>query len=407
MRVVSEGIWHVHFAGGQKVKWALDEDLRWAREALGERARFTSLPASRIVHAAWWPTLLAAGLGSFEGKQVICFADNPPALYLSQPGFTEAASRVDLWIARSREALGQFQSLGLNAVLAPYCVDPEVFRPMSDRAALRRECGLPEEAFVVGNFHRDSEGSDLGSPKAQKGPDIFFQIASELHRREPRTVVLLAGPRRHWLRRELKKAGVPYRFVGVVSEEDDYEINILDRVRLNRLYQTLDVCVISSRWEGGPYSALEGLFAGRPVVSTPVGVARDVLPEEFLFHSVEEAVERLMVIAARPISAIRLEELRESAVSRHSVSALRQSLLRAYEKLPVGAVGLAGLVRSGKNHIISGLMQRYGRASLQRPQVIRGNAPAKMLPVETPLAPIVDREVLLRSAADIAWFRAG
>jgi len=340
--------WHIHFAGDQRIKWALDEDLRWAREALAERAVFCPLPGARIVHAAWWPELKAIGFSALEGKTVVCFADNPPALYLTLPEFAEAAARVDLWIARSREAQAQFQALGLPVALAPYCVDGEVFRPLDEAPAIRGELGLAEDTFVIGNFHRDSEGSDLRRPKKQKGPDLLFEIARELHRRLPQTCVLLAGPRRHWLRARLASAGIPFLFVGQdTGEADDFETNILSREQLNRLYQALDACVISSRWEGGPYSALESLFAGRPVISTPVGIARDVIPDSCLYRSIDEAVALLedhvrTGFLRKPLSAARANARRVAGLE-----ALRSGLLHAYRDLPTGPAGAVQTAFSG------------------------------------------------------------
>lgn len=396
---MNASLWHVHFAGGQKIAWALDEDLRWAREALAGRIQETGLASARIVHAAWWPALAAIGEAALRKKTVVCFADNPPAFYLTQPGFEWAARRVDLWIARSREAAGQFASLGLQVVQVPYCIDPQVFRPLPDRVSIRREGGIADDAFVIGNFHRDSEGGDLAKPKAQKGPEIFFEIARELHRRVPRTVVLLAGPRRHWLRRELERAGVPYRFVGRVMAGDDYTINILDRQELNRLYQALDVCVISSRWEGGPYSVLEALFAGRPVLSTPVGLARDALPEKALYRSVEEAVGRLESFAPGE------ESLRPDALRHYSLDRMKDCLLAAYADLPTGRVSLSSVLRSGAQAALHQVEARFTNTPPGPAQVAKGERPAGVLPVETPLAPGLDRDALRRSAADIAWFR--
>lgn len=165
---------HVHLAGWQKIAWALDEDLRWARTALEGRVVFSDLPRARIVLAAWWPAIEAIGERALRGKTVVCFADNPPAFYLTRPGFAQVANRVDLWVARSCEAVHQFQTLGLPVAQVPYCVDPEIFRPLPDGSSIRRELDIPPDAFVFGNFHRDSEGSDLTRPKVQKGADVFL-----------------------------------------------------------------------------------------------------------------------------------------------------------------------------------------------------------------------------------------
>ena len=257
------GSWHVHLAGGQKVAWALDEDIAWVRRSLDDKCRWTSLPLARIVHAAWPSAVSAIPAKALRGKFVVCQADNPPSFYLGTEGFDQVSKRVHLWIARSSEAEEQFRWLGLPVLRVPYCVDPAIFRPLANRMEIRRSLGLADDAFVIGNFHRDSEGADLLKPKLQKGPDIFLGIARSLRGKVPGLTVLLAGPRRHWLLNSLQAEGIPVVFAGEESGAfDDYPRNILSRARLNELYQALDACVISSRWEGGPYSVLEALAAG-------------------------------------------------------------------------------------------------------------------------------------------------
>jgi glycosyltransferase involved in cell wall biosynthesis len=343
----------VHLAGWQKIAWALDEDLRWARAALDSDVTFCALPRARVVLAAWWPAVEALGPAALRGKFVACFADNPPAFYLTRPGFAAVADRVDLWIARTTEARDQFLALGLPVALAPYVVDPEIFRPL-DRGPIRRGLGLPDAAFVVGNFHRDTEGSDLTRPKAQKGADLFLEIVRDLHRRVPATRVLLAGPRRHWLLGALESFGVPVTFAGErPGAGDDYARNILDRPALNRLYQALDACLISSRWEGGPYSVLEAALAGRPVISTPVGTARDLLPAGDLFRTVPEAVDRLEALARGGPAA----DLRARAQDGYTLPALRAALRPLRTAWPEGPEPAIRVVTGA----VSGLSARMVR----------------------------------------------
>ncbi len=355
--------WHVCLAGWQKVAWALDEDLRWVRRALDDQCCWSSLPLARIVHAAWPAAVHAIPSGALRGKNVVCQADNPPAFYLGDDVFAAAAPRVSLWIARSGEALSQFRCLGLPASRVPYCVDPGVFRPLPDRAAIRRSLGLAENAFVIGNFHRDSEGADLARPKRQKGPDLFLQIARGLRARVPGAVVLLAGPRRHWLLGALRAAEIPVVFAGrELGDSDDFQDNVLPRERLNELYQALDVCVVSSRWEGGPYSVLEALAAGTPVISTPVGTARDVLPQTCLFRSVGQAADLLVEHAECGSLSAPCAEAAAVAARSHSSAAVRDALLQAYMVMPVGRAPITEAALSAwglaSGHVVARAAQR-------------------------------------------------
>ena len=87
--------WAVHFAGGQEIKWALDEDLRWARKALDGDLRLTSAWRSRIVHAAWWPSAWVHGNRRLGSQKVVCFSDNAPSFYARQPEFYAVRPFVD------------------------------------------------------------------------------------------------------------------------------------------------------------------------------------------------------------------------------------------------------------------------------------------------------------------------
>ncbi len=340
-------LWHVHLTGWLKIPWALDEDLRQVRMAMGDRVRWSSFPRARIVQAAWPSAVADSSPGAFRGKMVICQADNPPSFYLGTQEFAQAAGRVDLWIARSREALEQFRLLDLPAVLAPYTVDKAVFRPLPDPGVIRRRLGISDRAFVIGNFHRDSEGADVRKPKMQKGPDVFLEIARKLRVEVSELTVLLAGPRRHWLLSALRKEDIPVVYAGEEpGDADDYGRNILPRERLNELYQAMDCCVVSSRWEGGPHTVLEALAAGRPLVSSRVGMAPDVLPEECLFRSPDEAVELLSAHARTGHLRILCDEAGQRAADSHGLDVLRGALADAYAGSPRGAASAGASIRS-------------------------------------------------------------
>jgi hypothetical protein len=59
------------------------------------------------------------------------------------------------------------------------------------------------------------------------------------------------------------------------------------------LNELADCSLTTSKWEGGPKAILEGAYAMSYVLTTPVGNAPDILPEENLFDSDEMAVSKL------------------------------------------------------------------------------------------------------------------
>lgn len=284
----------VHYTPGDGMGWALDEDLRLIRSALGGLVRETSAAAAEVIHAPFWQNLPMVAPQLLDQAFVIAHADNPPFFYLKQPEFLAGQQSVDLWVARSREAFEQFKSLRLPVEHIPYAIDPELFHPLSDKASLRREFGIPEDAYVIANFHRDSEGANLNTPKTQKAPEFLLAVLKRLRDAGAAFHVLLAGPRRHWLRDQLRQENISFTFVGRQNvETDDFGINILDRTQLNKLYNASDVYLIPSRWEGGPQSAMEAAACRIKILSTPLGVARDILEPDSLVRTPAEAAARL------------------------------------------------------------------------------------------------------------------
>ncbi len=164
-------------------------------------------------------------------------------------------------------------------VVLPYWANQHIWRKTGDKIELRKKHGLPEDAYLIGSFQRDTEGHDLKSPKLEKGPDLFVEFVSrnDLSRRQPIHVVL-AGWRRQYVINELKARGVSYSYFELPDQE-----------KLNELYQTLDLYAVTARHEGGPQALLECGLTGVPVVSRSVGIAEQVLPLESIRNDIYRA----------------------------------------------------------------------------------------------------------------------
>src|SRR5207247_1738754 len=105
-------------------------------------------------------------------------------------------------------------------------------------------------------------------PKLLKGPGTFVAALVRLREVIPDLSVLLTGPARGYVRRELEGLGIPYQHV-LVSSRDE----------LGPAYHGVDVCLVTSRQEGGPKAVLEAMAAGVPLVSTCVGQATELVRE--------------------------------------------------------------------------------------------------------------------------------
>jgi glycosyltransferase involved in cell wall biosynthesis len=124
-----------------------------------------------------------------------------------------------------------------------------------------------ESGFVIGSFVKDGVGMDDGlEPKLLKGPDTFVAVVAQLRERIPELSVLLTGPARGYVRAELERLAVPHEHRFARS-----------RAELGVAYGDVDVCLVTSRQEGGPKAALEAMASGIPLVSTRVGQAAELV----------------------------------------------------------------------------------------------------------------------------------
>lgn len=167
-------------------------------------------------------------------------------------------------------------------------VDTSAFAPASEmqRRRCRRRFGFNDEDWVIGFFGRSE------SPKDRKGLDVFADVIDVLAKRHRHPMVLTVGPHGQESMQLLRRMGSrcihrPY---------------VLSHSKLAQCYHALDAYCIASRVEGGPATLLEAMACGTPVVTTPVGIARDLATdgENALFfpkddaYSAAEQMERLM-----------------------------------------------------------------------------------------------------------------
>ncbi len=150
----------------------------------------------------------------------------------------------------------------------PIGVDMNLFKIPTNyqKNNARNYYNLPKDSIVIGSFQKDGVGWGDGlSPKIVKGPDIFLQTLNII-RKKINVSVLLTGPARGYVKAGLEDMGIKYTHTYVEEYSD-----------LTKCYQALDLYLISSREEGGPMALMEGMASGVPIVSTPVGMAKDFI----------------------------------------------------------------------------------------------------------------------------------
>jgi len=154
----------------------------------------------------------------------------------------------------------------------PLWVNQDIWYFIDNKKKLRNKYGFKNEDFLVGSFQRDTEGSDLISPKLVKGPDIFIKLIKDLHKKNEQVVAVLTGKRRGYVISELEKNNIPYRYFEMTNFP-----------MMNELYNILDLYLVTSRLEGGPQALVECGQTKTPILSTDVGIANQILDPESIF----------------------------------------------------------------------------------------------------------------------------
>jgi glycosyltransferase involved in cell wall biosynthesis len=290
---------------GDQGGWVLDEEIRDLRSVCNR----IGLPT---VAGGWEP--VAQKQCVFYASQFVLL--NPPpnrkhrkcfAYFHGRPDSGEAEfDQVFDHLRTTREEWSRIQvshsemrdvvlSSGIQADrvhVIPIGIRLELFSMATPitRANIRQQLGIPDDAFVIGSFQKDGCGWGEGwEPKLIKGPDVFVDTLRALKGRIPQLFVLLCGPARGYVKRGLAEAGIPYLHQFTKRYED-----------IIPLYHALDVCLVSSRQEGGPKAVFESMASGIPLVTTRVGQAMDVVRHgENAFMVDVEDVEGLAHAVAR------------------------------------------------------------------------------------------------------------
>jgi len=140
------------------------------------------------------------------------------------------------------------------------------------RARAREQLGLPHDGIVVGMVGRIVE---------QKDPLLFVRTAHAVAPHAPNASFVWIGDGE--LRREMERAlpGPAQRSLLLAGHRDD----------ARRLLAALDVFLLTTRWEGMPYSLLEAMAAGLPAVAANIPGIDEVVDEGKTGYVVEPAPE--------------------------------------------------------------------------------------------------------------------
>jgi glycosyltransferase involved in cell wall biosynthesis len=217
------------------------------------------------------------------------------------------------------------RSLGRDArrcVVIRNGVDMAQFSPPGDAARARADLGLPTVGPIVGTVSRLVE--------RRKGMADFLEMAARVHAELPGTRFLVVGDGE--LRPELERRAAELGLAEVVLFAGA-------RTDIPRVLAAMSVFVMPSLWEGGPYTLLEAMAMGRPVVSTPVGLALDVIRDGETGRLAPLAdpaslARAVLELLGDPATAARVGSAgRQAVASVYSLDAMVDAVARVYNEV--------------------------------------------------------------------------
>ncbi len=288
----------VYLDGSDNFGWSIDAD----RANTAYLLKTAGIPLSNswlnanVIHFLWYGKLTNWRKIFWKSKINIAVVTND--LNHNLVTFKKVIPYINLWIAPSTKQIEVLENYKLDYAYQPFYVNEQIFTKLSKtKKKLCNELGIDwrlfEDKMVFISFQRDSLGTDLSQPKWQKGPDILIEILKKYKEINKNFILLLAGPRRHYLIDQCVKLNIPYFFYGrpPAKNKDDIRYNVLDHNTLNKLYNLGDLYIVSSRSEGGPKAILECAWNKIAFITTDVGLARDIALPAQIYNNIDEAIQ--------------------------------------------------------------------------------------------------------------------
>ena len=249
-----------------------DEYFRYSRHEVSTSTISTSTDIIWLLASWCWKDI---PLNILLNKKVVCTIHHEVPEKFShdrKQNFLFRDKFVDVYHVPCKKTKAFISNFTIKPIeVISYWCNNDLFKSY-DKIEMKKRFNLPEDHFIVSSFQRDTEGSDLISPKLEKGPDIFVKYIEKLKKQGLKIHVLLNGWRRQYIINCLNNLKIGYSY---------FELPKMQEVV--KMYSATDLYVVGSRVEGGPQSILECAITKTPIVSTDVGIASNVLNKNCIF----------------------------------------------------------------------------------------------------------------------------
>jgi glycosyltransferase involved in cell wall biosynthesis len=296
--------------------WSIDNDRLYTEKALKE-LNYTIVKSTckaNIIFNVWYSYILKKKfmlLTRWKGERKIVnvITNDPEDNKIDMKNYS---SFTDYWICannKQKQFLLSQKIPNRQLFINPFYVDETRFLKLELNKKkiaehLKIDFNKIENKFLIGSFQRDSTGGDLSKSKWHKNPELMIEILNRCDKNK--MVLILAGPRRHFVVKECRKHMIPYIFVGdescIDKMIDDVGINNLCLKNMNLLYNLIDLYLITSVSEGGPKAVIEAALTKTHVLSTTVGFASDLLDQSSLCMNAEDFIAKIDTMISNPLS---------------------------------------------------------------------------------------------------------
>jgi glycosyltransferase involved in cell wall biosynthesis len=182
------------------------------------------------------------------------------------------ASGVQL-MAMSQFGYERFQRAGFNPLYVPHSVDPNVFKPLPNRAKLREAAGLTDDSFVIGINQANNDAIRKALPEqmlafakfAETHPDALLTLHTGVHQDGGQDLEAVA-----------ENLGI----IDLVRVVDQYRYTsgLITPTDLNEWYNVIDVLSQTVYAEGFGLPIMEAQAAGTPAITTNASSMAEVNP---------------------------------------------------------------------------------------------------------------------------------
>lgn len=149
--------------------------------------------------------------------------------------------------------------------LSNYGVNVKKYYPFKNRHEARKKIGVYSDSILIGY-----SGKYTSNEGGRKGIDIFVKALHKVVQLNHKFGLIITGPGWEKMIEELKSCGI----------SEIYYFPFLPDELMPFYYNSIDLYVITSKVEGGPLPLLYNMACGTPIISTPVGMAKDYIENE-------------------------------------------------------------------------------------------------------------------------------